>query len=257
MSTIEASPSDLKSPVGVISTDIIEQLSPYVPIGTQPKREKRRRATRRRLRFRTKAQRNALSGNARALLTSLSLIVTDLVTIVIAYAISHLVAGLIFGPTVQAIVPTLGFAIMCVSYGAIALIQGLYPGTALSPVFEFRQVVVSVLLASLLATFFVFSFHTESLHSVTIFLLTGALLAVWLPLVRAFARHGWAKFGWWGERVIIIGTGPQAKAIYEFYNHSPHRGLKPIGYVDEPSMTDGNSPALPPLRLGPSPAWPR
>ncbi len=50
--------------------------------------------------------------------------------------------------------------------------------------------------------------------------------------------------------MIIIGTGPQAKAIYEFYNHSPHRGLKPIGYVDEPSMTDGNSPRTPTATLG-------
>ncbi len=250
MSTIEASPSNVKSPVGVISTDIIEQLSPYVPIGTQPKRERRRRTARRRLRFRSKAPRNALSGNARALLTSLSLMVTDLVTIVMAYAVAHFAIDSVFGPAVQAIVPTVGFAIMCVSYGAIALIQGLYPGTGLSPVFEFRQVVVSVLLAGLLATFFVFSFQSESLHSVGIFLLTGALLAAWLPLVRAFARHGWAKWSWWGERVIIIGTGPQARAIFEFYNRSPHRGLKPIGYVDEPTMTDGGSHRVSTSTLG-------
>ncbi len=243
MSTIDVSPTEQRTPVGVISTDIIEQLSPYVPIANQQQRSRRRRAAKRKIRFRTSVRRKSPSGNTRAVLTSATLLISDLVTILASYTVAHLLMLLVLGGGAQVVVPTIGCAVLCASYIAIAIIQGLYPGTALSPVFEFRQVVVSVLLSSLLATFFVFSFSAESLPIVAIFMLAGMVAAFVLPLARAVARHFWARWSWWGERVIIIGTGPQARAIYDFYNRSPHRGLKPIGFVDEPTMTDSNAEA--------------
>ncbi len=174
--------------------------------------------------------------------------VTDLVTIVMAYAVAHFAIDSVFGPAVQAIVPTVGFAIMCVSYGAIALIQGLYP-ELLSPVFEFRQ------------SWFPFS-SRRSISDILCLLVSvgiapqrwdlpadGALLAAWLPLVRAFARHGWAKWSWWGERVIIIGTGRKHElSLSSTIVHPIEVSSRSV--TSKPTMTDGGSHRVSTSTLG-------
>jgi FlaA1/EpsC-like NDP-sugar epimerase len=52
------------------------------------------------------------------------------------------------------------------------------------------------------------------------------------PLTRFKFRRMFAHFRWWGESVIIVGSGRQARLVFEFLERQLQRGLKPLGIVD-------------------------
>jgi Undecaprenyl-phosphate galactose phosphotransferase WbaP len=88
--------------------------------------------------------------------------------------------------------------------------------------------------------------------------LTGALViagscsAVLVPAIRSAVHLLVGRAGWWGRRVFVIGSDPQAVSLYANLLRQPQRGLRPVGFVDDLETLDADLD--PTLYLGPTDA---
>ena len=223
-------------PETIVSTDAIEQLNPFVSASNQPG-ESLQPYWR---------KRDYLIGGVcvgQKCLTAMPLLVGDLLAILGCHFSAALMIIVLLGISMPADYLLQGWATAIVFAGAGFMI-GLYPATAVSPVVELRQTVITgwlsfatiMMLNQMLATLSPF----EMLVGVTAAMLASLLV----PLVRNIVRHHFSRYRWWGERVIIIGSGVQGQAIYHFYQRGRHRGLKPVGIVDSAETGTDSIPAI-------------
>ncbi len=130
-----------------------------------------------------------------------------------------------------------------VVYLIVGTLLGLFPATAVSPVFELKQLVTACVIS-----FLVLLIHQVlvdiDIRAIVAIAASGMLASVAVPLTRAAARRYFSRFDWWGERAIVIGTGIQALAIYRFYARAPQRGLRPLGVVDPHNNPDDDQLTL-------------
>jgi len=218
-------------PETIVSTDAIEQLSPFVssPRDLAPGVPHVRR-------------RDYLLGGisfGQKWLTAMPLLIGDVVAIVGCHYLASVLVAQLFGFSMPADLVLQSWATAIVFVG-LGLMSGLYPATALSPVVELRLTVITGWLA--FATIVLLNQMLATLSHLEIGIgLSGALGAsILVPLVRNIVRHHFSRYSWWGERVIIIGSGVQGQAIYQFYKQGQHRGLKPIGIVDSADAVSGS-----------------
>ncbi|MDA8743872.1 undecaprenyl-phosphate galactose phosphotransferase WbaP [Rubripirellula amarantea] len=241
-----------KLPVGVISADAIEPIDPISRAEMQSFpgawTGEYENPTAKRIQ-RPKALAAGPSGTVRFFLTAGSLLLVDAIAIVSCLAATAIVMQFAFGlnTNVSMFFQSLG-VLAC--YFAIGSLMGLFPGTAVSPVLELRQLVRSCLISCALVLLLNKLFATLSFSELVIGTVGGIFTAICLPFARTFSRYQLAKFDWWGERAIIIGAGPQGRAIYNFHQRAPQRGLRPIGLVDFPQSPmevtfDSGNPDLP------------
>jgi len=220
-----------KTPLGVVSTDAIELLTPFVPSRDEP-------VSRKRLRSRQGQRRWISRGGAeRTVVTAMSLMFFDLLALTCCFASVSLI-----GATAVATLPSqlltsqLFFA--SVSYLAIGYLLGLFPATAIGPIFELRQLVMASSLSFALTMIFALLAFPLSLSVALIGICACLAGIVVLPLTRALSRHYLSRYSWWGERVVVIGSGVQGQAIYKFYRRAVQRGLRPVGIVDRARTLD-------------------
>jgi Undecaprenyl-phosphate galactose phosphotransferase WbaP len=109
----------------------------------------------------------------------------------------------------------------------------LYPGVRLSPVEEFRRLIVSVT-----CMFIVWAIGVS--------LLTGRmweqiwfLIAVWvvclvtLPVSRGWARHLLGRFTPWGIPLLICGDDPVTVRIFNWLKSNRQLGMRPVGLIGD------------------------
>lgn len=113
--------------------------------------------------------------------------------------------------------------------------NGLYPATGASPVSELKHCVQTAFLAFGTLVFAEKFLAHLSVREFWGAFVGGAIAMVVVPLTRGVVRQICSRTTWWGERAIVIGSGPQSLAIYRFYQRSPQRGLRPVGVVELPS----------------------
>ncbi len=131
---------------------------------------------------------------------------------------------------------------------------GLYAPTGMGPVEELRRIVLATALVSLLLTAAVFLTKQGAVYSRGAFLLSGALIAVFVPVARAALRSACAARPWWGVPVLILGAGRTGRLLVEKLKEEPGLGLKPVACLDDdPSkQTDElGVPVIGPLLLAP------
>ncbi|MEM9826160.1 MAG: undecaprenyl-phosphate galactose phosphotransferase WbaP [Planctomycetota bacterium] len=221
-------------PVGVISADAIEHLSPLVPlempeVGNLP-RSGGSKGVEARHRSEYRSLIHPRSGAAQLALTIIPLMVIDLAAISASVLAATGLLSL-FGVLTHIGMPLQGIGVL-VSYLAIGCYLGLFPGTATSPVMELRQVVRASSLSFALVLLLNRIFAALTFSEVLIGCTAGLFCVVALPLARAFGRYRLGRTRWWGERGVVIGSGPQGRALYNFYRRSPQRGLRVMGLVD-------------------------
>jgi len=223
-------------PETIVSTDAIEQLNPFVSASGQPGE-----AVQPHWRKRDYLLGGVCTGQK--WLTATPLLLGDLIAMLGCHYLASIVIIAVFGFSMPADHLLQGWATAIVFAGA-GLMIGLYPATAVSPVVELRQTVVTGWLA--FATIMLLNQMLATLSNFEMIVgLCGAVFAsVLVPLVRNIVRHHFARYRWWGERVIIIGSGVQGQAIYRFYQRGRHRGLKPVGIVDSAETAAGSVPAI-------------
>lgn len=224
-------------PIGVISSDAIEHLDPLVPLdsastdqpigdlfgdaGSVKEFDNVRLAKR---------------GNvAQLLFTTIPLMLID----VAALALSMGATALVMTFFDFTITNRLGLQCVGVLLGHLAIgsVLGIFPATAVSPVLELRQLVRSISLSFGLMFLLNQIIAVLSLGEIVMGSLSLMIAVFLLPLSRALGRFQLGRCEWFGERALIIGSGPQARAIFEFYRRSPSRGLRPVGIV---SLEDGS-----------------
>lgn len=162
-------------------------------------------------------------------LTSLPLMVADLVTLSLATTIATTVIGLCFGyvANVPMMLASLSAGLLFVN-----LFVGLYPGVGLHPIVEFRQTcLASTLLFGIVG---IAAFVTQNAANHFLVLLASwATCLVLAPLGRSIARYVACGFDWWGQPVILFGDGPKALKICRSLQANRGLGLRPIGLVDD------------------------
>ncbi|WP_047816569.1 undecaprenyl-phosphate galactose phosphotransferase WbaP [Rhodopirellula islandica] len=229
-------------PVGVVCTDTIEQLDPFVPSAavTDHRRTQRNTSSPNRRR----ATRNQATGSMQVFLTCVPLVLGDLTALLASGAIAAIPLILANWLNLHS---GLGLQAVCLSvcYLVTGSILGLYPGTGISPVLELRQTVLAAAASFAFVMLANMTLATLSTGEFLLCMLGMAVSAFLVPIVRLITRKLCSKTSWWGENTIIVGSGPQGRALFRFYNRVPQRGLRPIGVVDFPRQSvDGQSEEL-------------
>jgi Undecaprenyl-phosphate galactose phosphotransferase WbaP len=120
----------------------------------------------------------------------------------------------------------------------IMVSAGLYPGVGLNPIIELRLLTWSTAL-----TFGVCMAAAQlspALPSGTIVVLLTScgITLVLLPIVRNAVRSVCSNYAWWGQRVLIFGSGPAALDAYHHLLANKAHGLRPIGLVDDAAISE-------------------
>ena len=170
-----------------------------------------------------------LSRYGQVVLTSLPLLLGDLLALSFCYLTASFGASWLEGIRH----PTPGvwnnLAAACLCHMVCGSFLGLFPASGINPVRELRNQ-----LASLGGSFLVLIALNGLIGIVSrIEVLTICIalpLTIFIaPLTRFTIRRMFARFTWWGESVIIVGSGRQSRLVYDFLERQPQRGLKPLG----------------------------
>ena len=125
--------------------------------------------------------------------------------------------------------------------------RGLYPGWKRPSVIELKQIVEAVTLAYVFTSMIIFFQRSWIEFSRSIFILSWFFSVFMLPIGRFLVRKLIARFPWWGEPVVVIGTKAEVREVVRQLESSPRFGLRPaIGLtVDEsPPKKDTSIPIL-------------
>jgi Undecaprenyl-phosphate galactose phosphotransferase WbaP len=120
------------------------------------------------------------------------------------------------------------------AYGGL----GLYPGTALGPIDEFRRLSRATAIVALFGTSTLALVGSD--HVALAAALAGLAALGTVPLGRALTRELHAHKPWWGVPVVILGAGLTARLVIERLRQTPRAGLKPIACLDDDPAKHGS-----------------
>lgn len=230
-------------PVGVVSADAIEQLDPFVP-STDPFVEAVGDAvllseSRSSSKINSGPVTRAVPGSShfQLLLTAFPLVLIDTATLFGSLLFASFAIMLTVGGPLNATLLNQMVAVIA-GYFLFGTFHGLFPGSGTSPVVELRQSVMSVWASFCLMVALNIAFGVLSTGEFLLGIVGGLLATVTVPLFRMLVRKSLAKTTWWGERAVIIGAGPQGRALFRFYSRATDRGLRPIGLVDSATVAE-------------------
>ena len=173
-----------------------------------------------------------LSRFRQVILTSLPLLMGDILALSSCYIISSLIAFWLNGTGYHTPGVWNNLMAVCLCHIMWGSFLGLFPASGINPVRELRNQLTSVggsFLVLIALNGLVGEVAKIEVLTISIAL---PLTLFFAPLARFTSRRMFARFRWWGESVIIVGSGRQARLVYEFLERQPQRGLKPLGIVD-------------------------
>ena len=166
------------------------------------------------------------------LLTAFPLLLADVAAMGACFAVATLMASLLSGLAIPLNQPRQLVAVSLTYFG-LATVIGLYPATAMNPVVELQRQLIAILLACLvLFTENAMLGELSRMELLSVMLMLP-IASMAMPAARFSMRRLCPRFSWWGEKAIVVGAGPQGRAVYHFFSKSPQRGLRPIGVVDD------------------------
>lgn len=188
--------------------------------------------------------RPVLGTRARPWATSLVLLAADVAAVFFARALAVAVWNW-FRPAIG-LANFLGFweslGLFALTYAGL----GLYTTGAFGAVEELRRAVAGAIFVCLVLTASLFFLqHTGPYSRGLLLLLSGCLTAAAVPLVRSFARSVFAKRGWWGVPVIVLGAGEAAETLIGRLCRHPEMGLRPVACLDDGRNTQGECAGVP------------
>jgi Undecaprenyl-phosphate galactose phosphotransferase WbaP len=131
---------------------------------------------------------------------------------------------------------------------AMLIARGLYPGWKRSSVVELKQIVEAITLAFVLTSMIIFVQRSWTDFSRSVYFLTWFFSIFIIPIGRFLVRKFVARFPWWGEPVVVIGTKARVREVAKQLASSSRLGLRPaIGLaVDDIVSREGDPiPILP------------
>ncbi len=220
----------------IVSTDAIQQLSPLVPDAHSGSSHVASRNFQKPLWKRR-------VGLAQKLLTAIPLVAGDLLAVLGCFYAVALSVPLVTNYSAHSEFFLQGIAVALVYLGVGSLL-GLFPATAISPVFELKQLVTACFISFAIMISLNQLLAELSKFELIVGILSGCLTACIVPIARASTRRHCCRYRWWGERVIIFGSGLQGQAIYRFYDRARQRGLRPVGIVELKYKPDADDSVL-------------
>jgi Undecaprenyl-phosphate galactose phosphotransferase WbaP len=166
----------------------------------------------------------------RAALTSIPLVVSDVMALTLAFLLARGALALVLpGVAAGLAPPVLLFGVGLVVANAAL---GLYPGIGLHSVVELRQSATAVFLlfgAFALAEWF----RGDSLGFLLVLVLAGGMATVAVPLMRVLTRRLSSRIPGWMHPMLVIGAEQAVRRIVGYFDDHPGLGLRPIPlYLD-------------------------
>ena len=165
--------------------------------------------------------------------TSLPLLFADLAALVGCYLLGTIVTKSVL--QVPIYYPGLwnNLTALCLCHFMLGSVLGLFPASGINPVRELRNQITAISGSFLVLIALNGLLGVVTTNEVLTIVMAFPLVLIVGPSSRFTARRACARSRWWGERVIILGSGRQGKLVHQFLERMPQRGLKPLGVVDE------------------------
>ena len=173
-----------------------------------------------------------LSRYRQVILTSLPLLIGDVLTLSSCYVVSSLAASWLLGKGYHTPGVWNNLTAACLCHIMWGSFLGLFPASGINPVRELRNHLTSIGGSFLVLIALNGLIGEVSRIEVLTICIALPLTLFIAPLTRFTFRRMFAHFRWWGESVIIVGSGRQTRLVFEFLERQPQRGLKPLGIVD-------------------------
>ena len=114
----------------------------------------------------------------------------------------------------------------------VYLFAGLYSTMGMSPMEELRRLTISTTFSFLVLSTLTFFYRDSESYSRASFVFSWVVSLVCLPIWRSLLRSFFARFGWWGEPVAIIGAGHQGSEVLTFLQNHPSLGFRPVVFIN-------------------------
>lgn len=122
---------------------------------------------------------------------------------------------------------------------------GLYPAIGMTPVEEFRRLVLGTLLVYLILTALIFLTKEAGGTSRGVFILAGLISAFLVPVGRATLCHLCSRRSWFGAPVVILGAGRTGSAVARELKANSAIGFKPVAFLDDDIEKSGYCEGVP------------
>ncbi|WP_457637187.1 undecaprenyl-phosphate galactose phosphotransferase WbaP [Oceanithermus sp.] len=193
--------------------------------------------------FDAKTSIRLISANTRPWLTGGIILVSDIVSLLIAGLLAVTVKSFVgqgYQPNSYVVLwPAVALFII------VFFVVGLYPGVGLAPVEEFRRLTLATTLVYLILGAGTFMFKEGNNYSRAVFLGAWVFSVVLVPLNRALVRHILAHRPWWGYPVVVLGAGKTGRMVVKALQRNPGLGFKPLAILDDNSEKQGSVEGIP------------
>lgn len=163
------------------------------------------------------------------LVTSLPLLVSDLLGLAIVFGSISLTAGA-FGDDLLRLFPYLALALFTAN-----AMNGLYPAVGIHPAEEFRKCGISTsTMAATALSLAIASSDTSFGHFIVGIVIWLGLL-VGIPMTRSAARILAGRFDFWAQPVLIVGDIREGIKLTREMLANRTCGLRPIGIISDPA----------------------
>jgi Undecaprenyl-phosphate galactose phosphotransferase WbaP len=126
-------------------------------------------------------------------------------------------------------------------------VSGLYPGVAVNPTRELRDVSVLITLIYGVLGTVVFLLHGTASYSRGVFILAWLLTLIMVPLLRTLIRRRLAKTKWWGCATVVLARGGAGERMVHSLQRNPELGLRPVAIFDTDPHQRGDVHGVPVL----------
>ena len=181
---------------------------------------------------------------SRLIVNALPLLLADIAALGVSLGFAYVLAWWLSAE----LAPNFGWLLMLtgLTMPVTFVLFGLYPGTGLNAVAELAQVALAT---TLLFSIFLISAQTYGTGTTSVMAVFVACLGLpaAVSLLRAMARTMVCSYRWWGQPVLVFGSGDTARQLYQYYCSHPSLGIRPVAIIDDWSdVTDGeHSPRHP------------
>jgi Undecaprenyl-phosphate galactose phosphotransferase WbaP len=162
-------------------------------------------------------------------LTALAIFATDTAGFLAALSFA-LGLGQLAGEPIRSHIVADGLAVTLASLLVLAA-NGLYPALGADGVLESRQLVkcVSVVHLANICLLFLAGADGYKIEAVAFAMVATAAT----PIGRSIVRKRFSRSDWWGESVLLIGSGRPVQEVADFLKRHPWFGLHPAAMLDE------------------------
>lgn len=167
----------------------------------------------------------------RQLLNTLPLVAVDIAVACFAFLAAGALSGLVAGIASDASLQSARIVVLLPALLVSLAFAGVYPGVGMHPVVELRRISLgtTALMAALFASLVAQSHPV--LEAVAFTVTAWCLLLVGLPLCRSLLRNQLARTNWWGEPIMVLGSGKSAQRVFDSLAKQQSRGMRPLGIV--------------------------